>query len=149
MAYSDFTLQEVAQRFQLVIEEQHNLFAAVPEVIPGDFLCAILDENVPLALALSTEKARSELMLAPVLVEVRKLARRHISLFSELDAFPPSGSIQSCRARRGASFAAASWGGLPAAGGKSTDMGEASTGHCLFTTLTGSSPAKPRKLYVP
>ena len=87
MAYSGFTLQEVAQRFQLVIEEQHNLFAAVPEVIPGDFLCAILDENVPLALALSTEKARSELMIAPVLVEVRKLARRHISLFSGAD-FP-------------------------------------------------------------
>src|SRR5262249_12460946 len=87
MAYSDFTLQEVAQRFQLVIEEQHNLFGAVPEVIPGDFLCALLDENVPLALALSTEKARSELMIAPVLVEVRKLARRQISLFSGAD-FP-------------------------------------------------------------
>ena len=37
MAYSDFTLQEVVQRFQLVLEEQHNLFAAVPEVVPGDF----------------------------------------------------------------------------------------------------------------
>jgi len=87
MAYSDFTLQEVAQRFQLVIEEQHNLFAAVPEVVPGDFLRTTLDENVPLALALSTEKARSELIIAPVLVEVRKLARRQISLFSGAD-FP-------------------------------------------------------------
>ena len=87
MAYSDFTLQEVIQRFQLSIEEQRNLFAAVPEVGPWDFLCAILDENVPLALALSTEKARSELMIAPVLVEVRKRARRQISLFSGAD-FP-------------------------------------------------------------
>src|SRR2546428_4705845 len=87
MAYSEFTLQEVAQRFQLVIEEQHNLFAAVPEIEPGDFLRAILDENVPLALALSTEKARSELIIAPVLVEVRKLAQRQISLFSGVD-FP-------------------------------------------------------------
>ena len=41
MAYSDFTLQEVVQQFQLVLEEQHNLFAAVPEVVPGDFLCAL------------------------------------------------------------------------------------------------------------
>jgi hypothetical protein len=87
MAYSDFTLQEVIQRFQLSIEEQHNLFAVVPEVGAGDFLSAILDENVPLALALSTEKARSELMIAPVLVEVRKLAHRQISLFSGAD-FP-------------------------------------------------------------
>jgi hypothetical protein len=87
MVYSDFTLQEAVQRFQLVLEEQHNLFAAVPEVVPGDFLCAILEENVPLALALSTEKARSELMIALVLVEVRKLTRRQISLFSGAD-FP-------------------------------------------------------------
>jgi len=47
MAYSDFTLQEVAQRFQLVIEEQLNLFDAVPEVIPGDFLCALLARLYP------------------------------------------------------------------------------------------------------
>ena len=40
MVYSDFTLQEAVQRLQLVPEEQHNLFAAVPEVVPGDFLCA-------------------------------------------------------------------------------------------------------------
>jgi hypothetical protein len=42
MAYSDFTLQEVVQRLQLVIEEQHNLFGAVPEVVPGDFLYTLL-----------------------------------------------------------------------------------------------------------
>jgi len=87
MAYSDFTLREVAQQFQLLIEEHDDLFAAVPEIVLGDFLRALLDENVPLALALSTEKARSELIIAPVLVEVRKLARRQISLFSGVD-FP-------------------------------------------------------------
>lgn len=85
MAYSDFSLQEVAQRFQLLIEEHDNLFAAIPEIVPGDFLRTLLDENVPLALALSTEKARSELIIAPVLVEVRKLAQRQISLFSGVD----------------------------------------------------------------
>src|SRR4029450_1118519 len=85
--YSDFTLQEVVQRFQLVLEEQHNLCAAVPEGGPGDFLCAILDENVPLALALSTKKARSELMMAPVLGEERRVTRRQLSLFPGAD-FP-------------------------------------------------------------
>src|SRR5262245_36438097 len=44
MAYSDFTLQEVVQRFQLVLEEQHSLFAAVPEVVPGNFFYALLDQ---------------------------------------------------------------------------------------------------------
>lgn len=85
MAYSDFTLQEVIQHFQLRLEEQANLFAAIAEVAPGDFLSTLLAENVPLALALSTEKARSELIIAPVLVEVRKLAQRRISLFSGTD----------------------------------------------------------------
>lgn len=87
MAYSDFSLQEVVKRFQLVIEEQRDLFATVPEHAPGDLLRATLDENVPLALALSTEKARSELIIAPILVEVRRVAQRQISLFSGVD-FP-------------------------------------------------------------
>lgn len=87
MAYSDFTLQEAAQRFQLVIQEHDTPFATVPDIGPGEFLHTLLEENVPLALALSTEKARSELIIAPVLVEVRKLARRRISLFSGVD-FP-------------------------------------------------------------
>ena len=85
MAYSDFTLQEVTQRFQLHLEEQVNLFTWVPDVLPGDFLSTLLEENIPLALAVSTEKARSELIIAPVLVEVRKLTRRQISLFSGAD----------------------------------------------------------------
>ena len=45
MVYSDFTLQEAVQRLQLVPEEQHNLFAAVPEVVPGDFLCASIGKS--------------------------------------------------------------------------------------------------------
>lgn len=85
MAYSDFTLQEVVQRFQLQIEERTNLFASIPEVLPGAFLSTLLEENVPLTLALSTEKARLELIIAPMLVEVRKLAQRRISLFSGAD----------------------------------------------------------------
>jgi hypothetical protein len=42
-------------------------------------------ENVPLALAISTEKARSELIIAPVLLEARRQAGRRVSLFSGSD----------------------------------------------------------------
>ena len=45
-------------------------------------LAAVLDEHVPLATSIHTEKARSELIVAPMLVEVRKLMGRRISLFS-------------------------------------------------------------------
>jgi hypothetical protein len=85
MAYWNFTWPKVTKQFQLVIDEQHDLFATIPEVTPGEHLRATLAENVSLALAISTEKARSELIIAPVLVEVRKLVDRRIGLFSGVD----------------------------------------------------------------
>jgi hypothetical protein len=45
----------------------------------------MLAENVPLAVAISTEKARSELIIAPVLLEVRRQVQRRVSLFSGVD----------------------------------------------------------------
>jgi hypothetical protein len=38
-----------------------------------------------LALNINTEKARSELIIAPLLVELRRLLNREISLFSGID----------------------------------------------------------------
>jgi hypothetical protein len=85
MTYSDFTLPEVTRRFDLTFDEQHDVFASVPAVKPSDFLRTALAENVPLALAIQTEKARSELIIAPILVEVRKQLQRRVSLFSGVD----------------------------------------------------------------
>ena len=42
-------------------------------------------ETLPLALAVHTEKSRSALLIAPILVELRKLARHQVSLFSGID----------------------------------------------------------------
>ena len=85
MAYSDFTLASVQRQFHLTIHEVQDLFLAAPEVSISDFLHTTLDENVPLALAIQTEKARSELIITPILVELRKLLHRQISLFSGVD----------------------------------------------------------------
>jgi hypothetical protein len=85
MAYSDFTLNEVTKRFRLSLNEQADLFAATPETTPSELLREILAETVPLALAIHTEKARSELIVSPILVEVRKLAGHRVSLFSGVD----------------------------------------------------------------
>ena len=85
MAYSDFTLALVKQKFSLTIDETPNLFGEVAEAKVSDLLQAILEENIPLALAIATEKARSELLIAPVLVEVRKVVQHRISLFSGVD----------------------------------------------------------------
>jgi hypothetical protein len=85
MAYSDFTLKAVTQQFQLTLSEQADLFAQVVEVEPGARLRELLQVYQPLALAINTEKARSELLIAPILVEVRLLLQQHVSLFSGVD----------------------------------------------------------------
>lgn len=85
MAYSDFTLVQVRRAFQLTFEEQTDLFATIAPVAPSDLLQTILEEQTPLALSIHTEKARSELILVPILVEVRRRLQRQISLFSGVD----------------------------------------------------------------
>jgi len=85
MSYSDFTLQAVVKELQLMLNERTNLFAQVPERAMSDYLSMTLKENVPLALAINTEKARSELIIAVMLVELRKMLNYQISLFSGVE----------------------------------------------------------------
>ena len=82
MSYSDFTLSKIQQEFSLKINEKVDFFASVPEVQPSDFLKEILQNNLPLALAINTEKSRSEMIIAPILIELRKTVNNQISLFS-------------------------------------------------------------------
>lgn len=83
MAYSDFTtLTKVRAAFGLTIEESIDLFSETPEVLPSSYLQTTLKENVFLATAINTEKARSELIIAPVLLEVRRILNFQIGFFS-------------------------------------------------------------------
>lgn len=76
MAYSDFTLPKVRVAFSLTIAEPANLFAQSEPLVASPLLQQTLQENLPLASASNTEKARSELIITPVLLELR----RHCSL---------------------------------------------------------------------
>jgi hypothetical protein len=93
MAYSDFNLRSVVSRFGLTISDEEDLFHDVPERLPSNLLRETLSENVPLAMAIHTEKARSELIVAPVLVKARRCFPNRVSLFSgiELNADPEKG----------------------------------------------------------
>jgi hypothetical protein len=82
MAYSDFTLPMVRKDFGLQVDEQPNLFASVNPVAGSELLNATLQETVQLATAINTEKARSEMIIAPLLLEVRRQAKGQVSLFS-------------------------------------------------------------------
>ncbi|MGH9844879.1 MAG: hypothetical protein ACREEM_39690 [Blastocatellia bacterium] len=85
MAYGDFSLPELIARFQLKIVEDQQVFAEVGQVSVPPFLNDTLRENIPLAWAIHTEKARSEMIIAPILIEVRKLSGHRISLFSGVE----------------------------------------------------------------
>ncbi|MEM1168842.1 MAG: hypothetical protein AAGJ08_07095 [Cyanobacteria bacterium P01_H01_bin.35] len=82
MPYSDFTLPKIQQEFSLKIQEKVDFFANTSEVKPSEFLKQTLQNNLPLALAINTEKARSEMIIAPILIELRKIMNNQISLFS-------------------------------------------------------------------
>jgi|SRR5579872_47673 len=85
MAYNDFTLDALIEQFQLLVQEDSDFFAAFPPVAISDLLRQVLEESVPVALEISTEKARSELIIAPVLMEVRRQFQPRISLFSGVE----------------------------------------------------------------
>ena len=85
MAYSNFTLETVREEFQLETIEAANIFADIEPVSPSEALIAELAKKVQLAVAIRTEKARSELIVTNVLVELREQFNRRISLFSGID----------------------------------------------------------------
>ena len=60
MSYRDFDINKVKSLFNLDIIEHENLFSEIKDVEIRDFLSEILKQNVPLVLAIGTEKASSE-----------------------------------------------------------------------------------------
>jgi len=98
MSYSEFNIEEVKSRFKLQVDARMEHFAAVTPVEVSDFLIGMLAENVPLAVAISTEKARSEFITAPVLLEARRKTQPRVSLFSgvEFNVDPSRGLTGTC-----------------------------------------------------
>ncbi len=85
MAYSDFDLKKVKQELGVHLIERQDAFSSINSVDISPSLAEILAETVPLARAINTEKARSEFIIANILVEVRKLLNHKISLFSGIE----------------------------------------------------------------
>ena len=85
MSYSDFTLEDLKQKLGLQFIQDRQLFPAPPEYPLSDGLRQYLSLYKPLALAIDTEKARSEYIIAPLLGELKMLHRQQISLFSGIE----------------------------------------------------------------
>ena len=82
MSYSDFTLKKVKEKLGINIIEDTDLFSTAEEIQVSDYLLTTLKYNMPLAMAIGTEKARSELIIANVLLEIRKTVDNQVSFFS-------------------------------------------------------------------
>ena len=85
MAYSSFTLGKVSRTFHLETVRRLGLFADIAPLVPSEPLTVTLERQLPFALAMGTEKAKSELIIAPVLVELCLHFESRVSLFSGID----------------------------------------------------------------
>ncbi len=85
MSYKDFTIKKVQDIFGIEIIEKPGIFSDINEKSISQHLTETLKENIPLATSINTEKARSELIISPILVELRKSFNHEISLFSGIE----------------------------------------------------------------
>ncbi len=85
MAYSEFTLEIAQKTFQLNTVRSLGLFAEIDPVPPSEYLTMGLARKASLATAIGTEKARSEMIVVDVLVDLLEHMDRSISLFSGID----------------------------------------------------------------
>lgn len=85
MSYSEFTLETAQKTFQLDTVRSLGLFSEIEPVEPSPYLTMGLARKASLATAIGTEKARSELIVADVLVDLLDHFDHSISLFSGID----------------------------------------------------------------
>jgi hypothetical protein len=90
LSYSSFTIDRVRKQFGIRLGLK-ELFNDVEPVPPSDFLRTVLRRSS--SLFLFSEKARSEFIIAPVLLEIREILNQRISIYSgmSLDVSPEEG----------------------------------------------------------
>jgi hypothetical protein len=84
MAFRDFNFPEVQQTLGLNLAEA-DLFSGVPALSLAAAFAERMHSDIPMALAVNTEKARSEFIIAPVLAELRRMLGGRFSLFSGVE----------------------------------------------------------------
>jgi hypothetical protein len=84
MAFCDFGFPDVQQSLGLTLAET-DLFSQVDAIDLAAEFVARMRGGVDLALAVNTEKARSEFIIAPVLMELRRMLGGRFGLFSGVE----------------------------------------------------------------
>lgn len=81
MAYNNFSLQSVKHQFELNLLDS-PFCESLPPASPQPEFLIIFGQWLPLAQRAKSEKAKSELLISPILTEIRRMARDRIQLFS-------------------------------------------------------------------
>lgn len=82
MSFRDFDLVTVQREFRVTLVLNQDLFATItPLTVSPDF-SRVLKEIAPLALNSTTEKGRSEWLVAPILAQLWIHCNRQIGIFS-------------------------------------------------------------------
>lgn len=84
MAFRDFSFPQVEHDLGLHLLDT-DLFSTVSPCPVRAAVAEVVQDGAQLALANSTEKAKSEFIIAPVLLELRRLAAGKIALFSGVE----------------------------------------------------------------
>ncbi|MEQ8383571.1 MAG: hypothetical protein RH949_14550 [Coleofasciculus sp. A1-SPW-01] len=83
MPYSQFkTIAQAKAAFQLTVIEGSRFLPETSPVAPSPTLWDYLQETLPIVASSGSEKARSEGIIYPVLIDVRKTLNRQVSIFS-------------------------------------------------------------------
>ncbi len=86
MPYSQFTtIRKAKEAFNLTTVEGDRFIPTVDAIVPSELLAGTLKDTLPIVATSGSEKARSEGIIYPVLLEVRRILDRKISLFSGED----------------------------------------------------------------
>lgn len=84
MSFRDYSVDEVQQRLGLRLQDAELFPAASPFAVSAEFAERVR-YGVDLATSIDTEKAKSEFIIAPVLMELRRLTGDRFKLFSGVE----------------------------------------------------------------
>src|SRR5438046_10593804 len=97
MAFRDFSFPEVQELLGLTVSDGDLASTAAP-LKPREEFAATIREGTELALAINTEKARSEFIIAPILLELKRMLGGTFGVFSgiEFNVDPTRGLNGTC-----------------------------------------------------
>lgn len=99
MAYNEFTVSKVKKQFGIKLIEDSFFIQENFEIIePADYINQYLEQTLAIATASGSEKARSELIITPILVELRRIWNKQIAILSgeEFNVDPSMGLNGRC-----------------------------------------------------